>query len=608
MSLINKIIMNPLTSAIIFAISSAVLIPFSTYFYQLLQLKFRNIMIKQLKHSPIFTLIRMFSFFNFYLFMITLGFGLISIYFMIENSVINDGFILIIPFFVCFIILIISSLYIDKKTMKFRKVDFGIKNPPILQFFINNNDISLINDIENEDLINFTSVFKEINSLLDLNLINPFKKCKTYFANPGPKYPAAYLWDSAFISGIWRIWDTNIAKEIMMPFIDNQLDNGHCPQTVSLGISVNSKITNPPLIAWSLYEIAKMIDDYSFFKPIYLKLKAFNEFLYHERCVDGMFVWKHSYESGIDNSPRFTDASEKIKIDISKIWAVDFNTWMVLQNDCLMKIAEKIGNDSDIIEFKKKRDKLTNLMNQYLWDEESGLYYDYDFEKNDLIQIPTIFSLFPMFAMVPNQTQSIELIKNIKNPDLFNTLIPFPTVAKNAESFMKDCWRGSVWINTSYVIIKSLQNYGENKLAGEMACKIVKGVANTYANEGSIYEFYDPDNCNLDELTRKKGNLYKQITLGSKPVKKFVGWSGLANTLLIEDVIGYKRIDGNTQFHPHFPEEIKNIRIRLEIDQFSEILDVLMNNEEIITGSLYKTDINGEINEKIPINVRNHEG
>jgi hypothetical protein len=36
------------------------------------------------------------------------------------------------------------------------------------------------------------------------------------------------------------------------------------------------------------------------------------------------------------------------------------------------------------------------------------------------------------------------------------------------------------------------------------------------------------------ELRRKKGNLWKRLTLGSKPVKNFVGWSGLANTLVME--------------------------------------------------------------------------
>ena len=603
--------MNPISISILYAFISAALLQASTYFIQLTQLKFRNIMGKQLRNSPFFTIMRMLSYGSFYGFLFSIILGLVSAFLMINFSVINDGFILIIPFIIFFITLVGFSILIDsilkKKLKGISNGKFGISIKPIVSFSDDSKEFGEINYHEDE-ICKIKDMFDEIHSQLNLNLVNSYGKCKGHFATPGPKYPAAYLWDSAFISGVWRLWDVEIAKQIMMPFLDNQLDNGQCPQTISLGLIINSKITNPPLIAWSLVEIARMSGDYSFFRLIYPKLKKFNEFLYRERCnKNGLFVWKHSYESGIDNSPRFTDTSEKIKVNINEIWAVDFNTWMVLHNDRMAEIADKLGFNSDASEFSEKRDKLITLINETLWDSNSGLYFDFNFEKKELIKIPTIFSLFPMFAKVPTIDQAKQLVENIKNPDLFNTLIPFPTVARNEKSFMKDCWRGSVWINTSYVVIKALQFYGENELAAEMAYRIVKGVANTFHNEGSIFEFYDPDNYTLTELSRKKGNFYKQITLGGKPVKNFVGWTGLANTLLIEDVIGYKRVNGKTSFCPHFPSEFKNIKITIEINQFLERLEIYMDEKDVVTGALYYLDNNGNIVNKFDINIKNHE-
>ena len=133
-------------------------------------------------------------------------------------------------------------------------------------------------------------------------------------------------------------------------------------------------------------------------------------------------------------------------------------------------------------------------------------------------------------------------------------------------------WIGPVWINTAYIGVKGLQKYGEFELAGQMAFKLVNGIAQTCKNEGSIYEFYDPDGYTLDELSRKKGNLYKQITLGSKPVKNFVGWTGLSNTMLIEDVLGIHFYKNELILEPHLPEELMETKISVELPYFDKII------------------------------------
>jgi neutral trehalase len=443
--------------------------------------------------------------------------------------------------------------------------------------------------------------FKEIeecfNAVYDLllrNLKDPRGKIKTMFVYPGPKYPSAYLWDSAFISGIWRMWDNDVARQIMMPFLDNQLETGACPQTVALGYFVNKKITNPPLITWALLEAVRMEGDYSYFKPIYAKLKKYNDFLYKERSKDGLFIWLHSYESGIDNSPRFTDASEKIKYDINRMWAIDLNCWMVLQNDALAEISSKLGFKDEATVYAEKAKSLKALINQHMWDESSGFYYDFDFVEKKFIDTPTIFSLFPLFVGVPKDSQKEKLIAHIKNPKEFETLVPFPTVIHSADVFMKDCWRGPVWINTSYVVLQALEKIGLTEYASKMAYRLVKGVAMTYANEGSIYEFYDPDNYTLTELSRKKGNFYKQLTLGCKPVKNFCGWTGLVNTLLLEMVLGIRRIDGKTEVSPALPEEWKqlalkeqtSITIKVSIPQFNQEITIVLSKEGKSTSQI----------------------
>jgi putative isomerase len=378
------------------------------------------------------------------------------------------------------------------------------------------------------------------------------------------------------------LWDPKVAREILRVFLELQNEEGQCPQNIAHGKRPNYQISNPPLLAWALIEAAEMDDDYTLLEQLYPRLSRFHRFLYENRRKNGLFVWKHSYESGIDNSPRFTDVAEKKKYDINHLWAVDFNAWMVVQNNCLAKIANKLGLTEDSNIFMKRREELKHLINKYLWDEKTGLYYDYDYQKKELNKIPTIASLFPMFAEIPDQEQAKKIITHIRDEFTFNTLIPFPSVARNYPDFMKDCWRGAVWINTAYIGVKGLEKYGEHELAGDLAFKLVYGIAQTYRNEGSIYEFYDPDSYSLNELTRKKGNLYKQITLGGKPVKNFVGWTGLSNTMLIENVLGIRFCKNELIIQPHLPELLLGSKIAVELPYFDKIVYIQSSSNQQI--------------------------
>jgi hypothetical protein len=103
-----------------------------------------------------------------------------------------------------------------------------------------------------------------------------------------------------------------------------------------------------------------------------------------------------------------------------------------------------------------------------------------------------------------------------------------------------------------------------------MAYRLVKGVYETYRNEGSFYEFYDPDSPSLRSLDRKKGNFMKLITLGNKPIHHFCGWTALVNTILIENILGYHRLNNHVTITPHIPNQWLGNQIQLTIPQYFE--------------------------------------
>lgn len=379
--------------------------------------------------------------------------------------------------------------------------------------------------------------FKDVFNVLCHNLKKPDPFFRGYRAHPGPPYKAAYLWDTAFISQIWLHWDPKIAEELIHYILRFQKPSGkvhHAVVEIIIKPHAYSE-SQPPLLAWASWRIYKKSGNLEFLKAVYPKLKLYHAWLLKERRnKEGLFFWKHPYESGIDNSPRFSTRSENRFEDTTQMAAVDLSSYMALSMEALSQMANELNLPREKADFSQQYTKLKNLMNEKLWDSSRGMYFDWSYKKKSFIHIETISNLTPMVAGIPDRDQAKKMMEKIIDPNYYNTTIPFPSVARNEKVFEKDMWRGPVWINMAYLGILGVDRYGFRHEARYLARKIVKGIFETWKNTGKFYEFYDPDRFDIKELHRKKGNLWKRLTLGSKPVKDFIGWTGLANSLLIE--------------------------------------------------------------------------
>lgn len=332
-------------------------------------------------------------------------------------------------------------------------------------------------------------------------------------------------------------WDPKIAQELIHYVLRFQKKNGMVHHAV-LELLVKPYPYNesqPPLLAWASWRIFEKSNDKLFLEQTYPKLKLYHEWLMKNRQhPDGLFFWRHAYESGIDNSPRFSNISESWVYDTRSLASVDISSYMAMSMEALSKMAKVLGNAHDEKIFADQYVKLKNLMNEKLWDEQDGVYHDWDYQSQKFIRIHTISDLTPMVAGIPDTLKALTMMKIIMDPNYYNTVMPFPSVARSESLFKKDMWYGPVWVNMAYLGVLGVSRYGYKLEADYLSKNVVRGVYETWQNLGHFYEFYDPDRYDITELNRKKGNLWKKLTLGSKPVKDFVGWTGLSNTLVLE--------------------------------------------------------------------------
>lgn len=61
---------------------------------------------------------------------------------------------------------------------------------------------------------------------------------------------------------------------------------------------------------------------------LFSPLGAYHRWLFrHRRLPAGLFAWQHPYESGIDNSPRFSNCDESRFENTARFAAPDFSTY-----------------------------------------------------------------------------------------------------------------------------------------------------------------------------------------------------------------------------------------------------------------------------------------
>ena len=187
--------------------------------------------------------------------------------------------------------------------------------------------------------------FKAINIELEHNLLSPSDAIPFFHARPSPKYDAVYLWDSAFISLIWKHRDPNIAKDILRSVIHTQQPDGRIPHTVN--IFGTSQWTQPPLLSWAAEQIASSNNDADFAREVFPSLLRFHDWLFKARRTrSGLFFWDHPYESGIDNSPRFGARDESSFVNTHNLEAIDLSSYAVMDSEALAGLANLIAKTS----------------------------------------------------------------------------------------------------------------------------------------------------------------------------------------------------------------------------------------------------------------------
>jgi mannosylglycerate hydrolase len=306
-----------------------------------------------------------------------------------------------------------------------------------------------------------------------------------------------------------------------------------------------SGVVQPPLHATAVLYVYRHAKNEAaateFLEHTFPKLKAWHEYLHQERDPEGegLVYIRHPWESGMDNSPMWDSIMERTQLrsdqipkyrraDIHFVAAGDrpldaaydrfaylvklfsdrdydevrireecpflvqdvlFNTLLCQSDRDLAEIARILGENPSPLE--ERAERTESAINGKLWDEQHGIYLDFDVASGLPLQVYVAANFVPLYAGIPDEGRARSMVDSLENTGFGlsdESIMPVPSYDRYGFAFFPTrYWRGPVWANINWFLMRGLERYGYERQAKRLQNTIV-----SLCRDEGFYEYFDP--------------------------------------------------------------------------------------------------------------------
>jgi glycogen debranching enzyme len=306
-----------------------------------------------------------------------------------------------------------------------------------------------------------------------------------------------------------------------------------CPFAPKLA---TSGITQPPVLASAARTLYEADPDLAFLEEVVPALDAWHRWLGRERSFDnsGLVAIVHPWESA-DNAPRFDEALARIEpreltftrsdrrhldagerptdLEYGRYMAIVENlrahryrpasprdapfAYVDLCFNAILAVAEadlawlfgELGGDGEPASGRAAQLRAALAA---LWDEDAAAFRQRDLHGDETIT-ETVADLFPLYAGVPDGRQARKLFsESLWSPERYGPSRDAPwavsTVSKSSAAYdPRRYWRGPVWINVNWFLVRGLERCGLAAEAEQLRLLTLR-----LADTSGFAEYYDP--------------------------------------------------------------------------------------------------------------------
>jgi len=221
-------------------------------------------------------------------------------------------------------------------------------------------------------------------------------------------------------------------------------------------------------------------------------------------------------ESGFDISFRF----EPYGAATHHFAPVCLNSLLYKTEKDLEEMSRLLDKTAQAEQWKQRAEQRKNLINKYLWDDQRGLFFDYDLRTESRSTYEYLTTFYPLWAGLANPQQAQAVARNVKVFEQPGGLATSP----NETGVQWDYPYG--WAPLQLLAAEGLRRYRFNDEANRISLEFLSNVAQNFKREGTIREKYDV-------VTRSSD---AQVSAGYQANVVGFGWTNGVFLQLLQDL------------------------------------------------------------------------
>ena len=186
-------------------------------------------------------------------------------------------------------------------------------------------------------------------------------------------------------------------------------------------------------------------------------------------------------ESGFDPSNRFGPMSA----DITDYVPVCLNALLYRMERDLGEIGQILGDVEGAKRWQARAEERRERMERLLWDEEEGLYLDFNFARSARRKYPFATTFYPLWVGAAPATRAARVARSLARFEARGGLL----TSTSTSGSQWDAPFG--WAPLQLIAVDGLRRYGHEQDASRIARKWVALVTREFERSGTIVEKYD---------------------------------------------------------------------------------------------------------------------
>lgn len=207
-----------------------------------------------------------------------------------------------------------------------------------------------------------------------------------------------------------------------------------------------------------------------------------------DREADRLYLHvRAAAESGWDFSARwFSDRKTMQTIHTADIIPVDLNCLLYVYEKRLADNYRSFGRKQLAHDFDNRAEMRRRAIDKYCWDEQQGIYVDFNFHHVQKTGVITLAGLFPLFVGIASEQQA-ERVAHLVEKEFLQRGGLVTSMLGTAQQW--DYPNG--WAPLQYIAVRGLERYGYIELANTIKDRWTKTVKALYMREHRLVEKYD---------------------------------------------------------------------------------------------------------------------